>query len=182
MKKYFKVSALVLAVAILFSSCIGSFSLTSRLKAWNESFNDKWANELIFVCLGFVQVYTISLLADALVINSIEFWTGSNPIAGNVGDTKIVKNSAGEDVQITTTENGYNLTNGEQEMQLVFDEAEKSWSALYNDQSVKLIKFIDENNAQLFTLNGNTMNVSLDATGVDAARAMLMQCNYAMNK
>lgn len=180
MKKSFKISALILAVAIMFSSCIGSFSLTSRLKAWNESFNDKWANELIFVCI--IPVYGFSIFADAIVINSIEFWTGSNPIASNVGDTKIVKNSAGEDVQITTTENGYNLTNGEQEMQLVFDEAEKSWSALYNDQSVKLIKFIDENNAQLFTLNGNTMNVSLDATGVDAARAMLMQCNYAMNK
>ena len=64
---------------------------------------DKWY--MLFKEQGKVKyiipVYEITQLADILVINSIEFWTGDNPIASNVGETKIVANAAGEDVQIT---------------------------------------------------------------------------------
>lgn len=181
MKKSFKFCALLLSATIMFSSCIGSFGLTSRLKGWNDSLGSNWANEIVFVALHIIPVYELSIFADILVINSIEFWTGSNPLASNVGETNIVKNNAGDDIQITTTENGYNLSNGEQEMQLVFDEAEKSWSAVYGNESVKLMKFIDDNNAEMFTLNGNSINVTLDEVGVNAAR-MLMLGEYAMSK
>ena len=181
MKKYFKFFAVLLSASIMFTSCIGSFSLTNKLKDWNESIGNQWANELVFLCMHIIPVYELTIFADIMVINSIEFWTGSNPIASQVGETKIVKNSAGENVQITTTENGYELTNGEEQMQLVFDEAEKTWSAVYDQQSVKLMKFIDENNAQMFTLNGSTVNVSLDAEGMNVARMMLMG-EYAMGK
>lgn len=181
MKKTFKFSALLLAATIMFSSCIGSFSLTSRLKNWNDNLGSKWANELVFVCLNVIPVYTLSVVVDGLVLNSIEFWTGNKPMASNVGETNIVKNSAGEDVQVTVMENGYNISNGEQEVQLVFDEAEKSWSAVYGSESVKLMKFIDDNNVQMFGINGQSMNVSLDEAGVNAAR-MLVLGDYAMSK
>ena len=136
-------------------------------------------NELVFVCMHIVPVYPIAIFADAVVLNSIEFWTGENPMAANVGETKIVTNTAGEDIQITTTENGYNLSNGEQEMQLVFDEAEKTWSAVYDNESVKLMQFTGDNSAQMFTINGNSMNVTLDEAGVNAAR-LLMLGSFAM--
>lgn len=181
MKKTFKFSALLLAVTIMFSSCIGSFSLTSRLKNWNDNLGSKWANELVFVCLNVIPVYSLTVFVDGLVLNSIEFWTGNKPLASNVGETNIVKNSAGEDVQVTVMENGYNFSNGEQEVQLVFDEAEKSWSAVYGSESVKLMKFIDDNNVQMFGINGQSMNVSLDEAGVNAAR-MLVLGDYAMSK
>ena len=181
MKKSFKFSALLLSATILLSSCIGSFGLTSRLKNWNDGLGSNWANEIVFVCLHIIPVYELSIFADILVINSIEFWTGSNPLASNVCETNIVKNTAGEDIQITTTENGYNLSNGDQEMQLVFDEAEKTWSAVYGGESVKLMKFIDDNQAEMFTLNGNSINVTLDDAGVNAAR-LLMLGEYAMSK
>ena len=181
MKKSFKFSALLLSATILLSSCIGSFGLTNRVKDWNESLGNKWVNELVFICMHIVPVYPIAIFAEAVVINSIEFWTGSNPMAANVGETHIVKNTVGEDIQITTTENGYNLSNGEQEMQLVFDEAEKTWSAVYGGESVKLMKFIDDNQAEMFTLNGNSCNVTLDDAGVNAAR-LLMLGEYAMSK
>lgn len=179
MKKSFKFSALLLSAAILLSSCIGSFGLTNRLKNWNESLGNAWANEVVFIALHIVPIYELSIFADILVLNSIEFWTGSNPLAANVGETNIVKNTAGEDIQITTTENGYNLSNGEQEMQFVFDEAEKSWSAVYGNEAVKLMQYVDDNSVEMFTLNGNSMNVTLDEAGVNAAR-LLMIGNYAM--
>ena len=179
MKKSFKFSALLLSATILLSSCIGSFGLTNKVKDWNESLGNKFVNELVFVCMHIVPVYPIAIFADAIVLNSIEFWTGENPMAANVGETKIVTNTAGEDIQITTTENGYNLSNGEQEMQLVFDEAEKTWSAVYDNESVKLMQFTGDNSAQMFTINGNSMNVTLDEAGVNAAR-LLMLGSFAM--
>ncbi len=179
MKKSFKFSALLLSATILLSSCIGSFGLTNKVKDWNESLGNKFVNELVFVCMHIVPVYPIAIFADAVVLNSIEFWTGNNPMAANVGETKIVTNTAGEDIQITTTENGYNLSNGEQEMQLVFDEAEKTWSAVYDNESVKLMQFTGDNSAQMFTINGNSMNVTLDEAGVNAAR-LLMLGSFAM--
>ena len=179
MKKSFKFSALLLSATILLSSCIGSFGLTNKVKDWNESLGNKFVNELVFVCMHIVPVYPIAIFADAVVLNSIEFWTGENPMAANVGETKIVTNTAGEDIQITATENGYNLSNGEQEMQLVFDEAENTWSAVYDNESVKLMQFTGDNSAQMFTINGNSMNVTLDEAGVNAAR-LLMLGSFAM--
>lgn len=52
MKKHFKLSALLLSAVILFSSCIGSFQLTSKLKNWNEDLGNKFVNELVFLAFN----------------------------------------------------------------------------------------------------------------------------------
>ena len=80
--------------AFLFSSCIGSFGLHSKLVNWNQSIGTKFVNELVYLACNIIPVYPVCYLADALVINSIEFWSGSNPMA-NVGDVKKVKGENG---------------------------------------------------------------------------------------
>lgn len=172
MKKNVKVAAILLSMCIVMSSCIGSFGLTNKLKDWNMGIGNKFVNELVFVCMHIVPVYEVAIIADALVLNSIEFWTGNSALSKNVGDTKIVKNSNGDDVTITVQENGYNLSNGETAMNLIFDEADNSWSLEYNNQITKLMS-IDGGNAQLYLLNGQTMNVSLDEAGVNMARQLM---------
>ena len=81
--------ATTVASSILFSSCIGSFGLTNKLLTWNRSIDSKVVNELVFIAFWIVPVYEISALADVLVINSIEFWSGSNPVA-DVGNVKTI--------------------------------------------------------------------------------------------
>ncbi len=179
MKKNFKFVAVLMAACILFSSCIGSFSLTHKIKDWNESLGNKFVNELVFVCMHIIPVYELSIFADVLVLNSIEFWTGNNAL-GKAGETKVVKNTQGEDVTITTCENGYTLSNGDTAMNLVWDSADQSWSIEYNNQMSKIMKMIDTENAQLFLMNGETMNVSLDQNGVDMARQLIMSNSFAM--
>ena len=139
MKKTFKFSALLLAATIMFSSCIGSFQLTNKIKDWNNSIGNKFVNELIFIACHIVPVYEISIFVDAFIFNSIEFWTGKQTLA-NKGEKKIVKNSEGKDIEITAMENGYNMTDGVTSMNLVFDEETQVWSAEYNNQSTDLIK------------------------------------------
>ena len=67
--------AVVLSGSLLFSSCVGSFSLFNRLSSWNQSVGNKFVNELVFLAFNIVPVYGVAYLADALVINSIEFWS-----------------------------------------------------------------------------------------------------------
>ena len=80
-KRIIPVCAIVLASSLLLTSCIGSFKMTNKVLAWNSQISNKFVNELVFFGLWVLPVYEISALADMLVINSIEFWSGSNPIA-----------------------------------------------------------------------------------------------------
>lgn len=97
-----------LSGSVLFSSCIGSFGLWNSLKDWNQGVSNKFVNELIFLAFHIVPVYEIAYLADVLVLNSIEFWSGSNPTA-SIGEVKTVQGENGEYL-VKTNENGYTIT------------------------------------------------------------------------
>lgn len=180
MKKFAKLSVMMVAFSIMFSSCIGSFQLTSKLKNFNDGIGSKWVNELVFVAFCIVPVYELSALADVLVLNSIEFWSGKKALA-DAGETKIIKNSKGQDIEVKTLENGYALNDGTNTMNLVFDEKKQIWSAEYEDQVMNLIRLVDENNAQLFLKNGEVMDITLNADGIEAARLHMYDC-LAMNE
>lgn len=179
MKKHFKLSALLLSATIILTSCIGSFRLTNNIKDWNEGIGNKWVNELVFIAMHIVPVYEIAMFVDGVVLNSIEFWTGNNLVM-EPGETKVVKNSQGQDVQVTALENGYTVSDGDTSMNFIFDEEEKVWSAEYNDQVTKLVKLMDDNTAQLF-MGEDVVTVTLDEQGINTARLM-MNNYYALNK
>jgi len=68
------------AAAFVVSGCFGPFNLTRRLYNWNEQVGQKWEREIAFLLLALTPVYFATTLADAIVFNSMEFWTGSNPV------------------------------------------------------------------------------------------------------
>lgn len=75
----------VLAVATLgllgSSACFGSFNLTRKVWTFNKTVSpDKFVQELVFLAFTAIPVYGIAGFLDAVVINSIEFWTGENPV------------------------------------------------------------------------------------------------------
>lgn len=174
------VCALTLSGSILFSSCIGSFGLFNRLNAWNQSIGSKFVNELVFLALNIIPVYPVAYLADALVINSIEFWTGSNPMA-NAGDVKKVKGENG-DYMVKTLKNGYSISKeGEETVNLIFNEEACTWSVVTEDgNSTELVKINDNGTADLYLPNGESVNVTLDGKGMMAAReAAMVDVYYA---
>ena len=85
-----KVACALLGGSLLFSSCIGSFALWNNLKDWNQGIGNKFVNEVVFLAFNIIPVYGVAYFADVVVLNSIEFWSGSNPLA-DVGTTKTVK-------------------------------------------------------------------------------------------
>lgn len=84
LRRYRGVIAGVLALAMLVSSagCFGSFRVLKSVHKFNKEVNEeKFVQELVFLVLVIIPVYSVATLADAIVVNSIEFWTGENPIA-----------------------------------------------------------------------------------------------------
>ena len=67
----------LLCSCIAFTSCIGSFKLSNKVLSWNKQVsNSKFVNEVVFFCFWVIPVYEVTTIADVLVVNSIEFWSG----------------------------------------------------------------------------------------------------------
>ena len=164
--------------AFLFSSCIGSFGLHSKLVNWNQSIGTKFVNELVYLACNIIPVYPVCYLADALEINSIEFWSGSNPMA-NVGDVKKVKGENGNYL-VKTLENGYSVQKeGEtMVMELFYDQEQSTWNVEFEGNTAELLKMNENGTAQMVLPNGEAMTVILDAQGIAAARQATMIDTY----
>ena len=168
------VAACVFSGTILFSSCVGSFGLFNRLSSWNQGVGNKFVNELVFLAMNIVPVYPVAYLADALVINSIEFWSGSNPMA-NVGDVKKVKGENGNYL-VETLENGYSISKeGEKtSMELFYNKESNTWNVAADGSSAELLKMNNDGTAEMTLPNGEKMTVTLDARGLTAAQQATM--------
>lgn len=167
MKRRFLTVAIVAALSssFLFTSCIGSFGLTKKLLVWNQGIDNKFVNWIIFVLIS--PAYVVTTAADLLVINSIEFWSGSNPM--QAGITKEVKGKDGKMYTIETLENGYKIENEAGELAYFIHDAETdSWSSVVNGVETKLLQFQKDNFATVFMPNGEEKEVELTEEGVIA--------------
>ena len=82
------------------TACYGPFNLTKNVYHWNSGIkgsgevSDKWMKEFVFFGMIIVPVYMFSALLDGFIFNSIQFWSGDNPVkAADVnrnGTTKTV--------------------------------------------------------------------------------------------
>lgn len=127
--KTFLLATVFLTVSLTQYSCIGSFQLTNNLYNWNRNdVSGKWGQELVFLAFVILPVYSLALLADGVVLNSIEFWTGQNPLAMNEGEseTKIVQQ--GNDIYQITAER--NILHVEK---IGGEDAGQSGEFIYND-------------------------------------------------
>ena len=78
--------AVIVSLMSLTSACYGPFNLTRNIYHWNSEVkgsgevSEKWMKEIIFFGMIIIPVYMLSALADAFIFNSMQFWTGNNPI------------------------------------------------------------------------------------------------------
>lgn len=149
-----------------------------KLVNWNQNLSNKFVNELVFLAFNIVPVYGICYLADAVVINSIEFWSGSNPIA-SIGDVKKVKGENGNYL-VQTLENGYSITKEgeEKSMELIYNKELNTWNVVAEGVSTELLQMNNDGTAQITLPNGEEMTVTLDANGIAAARQATMVNTY----
>jgi hypothetical protein len=69
------------------SGCYGGFYLTKALYKFNGEVKidggpqaDRVAQSVVMVLLFIIPVYQLAAMADAVILNSIEFWSGKNPM------------------------------------------------------------------------------------------------------
>lgn len=166
-RKYFTVAAsLLCASSLMFTSCIGNFSLSNKLLSWNKQVGDKFVNELVFVAFWILPVYEVSILADVLVLNTIEFWSGSNPVAQG---RSVIEGNDGRYL-VDCDSKGYTITseNDGSQVRLDFDEDAKTWSATVEGETYELMTFVDDSHVKVPTPDGTSMVVSIDEAGLYA--------------
>ncbi|MGM9852975.1 MAG: DUF3332 domain-containing protein [Muribaculaceae bacterium] len=173
--------AVALAVAILggstLTSCIGSFQLTNKLLTWNRSVGNKFVNELVFVAFWILPVYEISALADVLVINSIEFWSGSNPLAHG---TKKIQGEDGQIYLVKADPKGYTITNPDgSKTRLDFNAETNEWSTNINGEDVVFLAWVDDTHIRVPGPDGQMHTYTADQQGLYAYQALAAASNMA---
>ncbi len=75
--------ALLVALPLAMTGCFGSFAGAKKVHTWNTDIHDsKWVQEAVFIPA--IVGYTLFGVADTIVFNSIEFWTGNNPMGNGM--------------------------------------------------------------------------------------------------
>ena len=90
MKKSIAKIVALSVVAVALSGCVGSNAVTRYLVKFNlKAVDNRYARGGLNLLLA--PVYGLTVAADYLVINSLEFWTGKNPITGtpHIFDSKM---------------------------------------------------------------------------------------------
>ena len=171
-KKHLIVATVVaLSASMMMQSCIGSFALFNKVKNWNEHVGDKFVNELVFVAMWILPVYELSFVADLFILNTIEFWSGTNPA---LAETKVID---GKDAQylVARNQNGYVITNMKtnQKTRFNFNAQDNSWSLENNGQEVKLFTFVDDTHVDIINREGGYTRVELSQPGVLAYQQLV---------
>ena len=73
-----------LCTVLLCTSCLGPSHATAHMFKYNRSFENKAAQEGMFLLM--LPGYFIFSFADKIIFNSIQWWTGTNPIDPPGGD------------------------------------------------------------------------------------------------
>lgn len=75
----------VLAVTNL-GGCYGKFALTRKIHQVNGQVGERHLRSALTWVFIIVPVYQVAALADFIAFNTIEFWTGSNPLTAGAKD------------------------------------------------------------------------------------------------
>ncbi len=135
MKKLFFASAI--AGSVLLSGCLGQNALFNQVQDWNASATDeKFVDQGISFAFWIIPVYPLTLFADVIILNSIEFWTGSNPVSGKsakvAGTSETVTDGLGNMATLTYNADG--------SVSVVAKEGQKEESYVLVRQNGELVK------------------------------------------
>ncbi len=177
MKKIVLKSVFALTLgAMTLNSCIGSFGLFNGLLRWNRGLSNKFVNELVFIVIS--PVYAVCSVADVVVLNTVEFWTGKNPVA-KVGHVENVWGKDGRQYAVKTLKNGYEVKapTGEKTY-FVYDKKTNSWSMEANGETRELFRFNDDGTIQACLPNGEKMTVEPTEAGLYQLRMAVNDGTY----
>lgn len=181
MKKIFFLAAAA-SVMITQTGCFGSFALVKKIYEFNQGVSDnKVVQTLMFYLMNIIPVYGIGSFIDVVVLNLIEFWSGSNPLSLNEGEMEEqLLTIKGESYKVIATKNKFSFEkivdgNAVDMGELTFSTEEMSWNFEKEGISQKLVQLNEDGSADFSTLAGfQTFDVSnLNALTASNSKAVL---------
>ena len=169
MKKQIRTVSIFLVIifaGLILTSCFGNFQLTRKLYTWNSQVGDKFVNTAVMWVLMILPVYEACGFIDLFVLNTIEFWTGENPLAMNETDMDFKIVETGNKVYvIKATKNRFDITqiegvNSGQSIAVVFDPENQQW-LLISDSNTQVIAKLDKNILSLLYPDGKSNQIDL---------------------
>ncbi len=149
------------AITLTQTSCMGSFKLITGLYSWNETATDsKFVNQLLFWALGGIGVYGLAGFVDLFILNLVEFWTGSNPIAmapGEVEEQKIMKNNV--EYTLRATQNKFEILgpNDAQNLTMIYTPDNQTWNIERDGVLQPVAQNLENNKVKMFFPNGESV-------------------------
>ncbi len=107
--------ALSMAVLMLFSSlfmqsCYGTYPLFKKVNKLVGDIDGRWGSTAVHIICWVFQVYSVVLFLDLFILNTVEFWKGSDPLAMNEGESETqVVEYLGDLYRITATKNRFDV-------------------------------------------------------------------------
>ena len=179
MKKFnIGVAVALLAGSVMCSSCIGSYRLFNKYEKWQCNMtNNKYVNGIVGLLIEWI-VAPVCLLVDTVVLNTIEFWSGTNPMSA--GTTTTVKGQDGRLYTVKVLKDGYEVKAPTGEITLfIHDDANDSWSMEQNGVTKEIFRFNTDGTIQASLKNGEKLVVTNDEAGLNKVReSILSDQNY----
>jgi hypothetical protein len=162
--------ALIAVMGVALTGCYGSFAMVKKVHTWNGTVGNKFVNEAVFLVLNIIPVYPVCAFVDVIILNSVEFWTGSNPMALKQGDNNL--NIKGKNVKVNLTGNTAIIYDdmGKPIATVNYNESDKTWYSIINGNTSKLMS-ISSTNVMLYTPSGKIVNVP--ATDLHSASTLV---------
>ena len=173
-KMNLKVVACLLMGTLLYSSCIGSFSLFNSYAKWQCHMT---GNKFVNAIVGFILmpiVGSVCLFVDSVVLNTIEFWTGENPMHANIGKTQQVLGSDGRYYAVTTLKDGYEVKAPTGEVSyFTYDKKQNVWSLTQNGVTTELFRFNADGTITTLVDKNMQLTVTPDEAGLYQVRTAI---------
>ena len=173
------VATLLLAGSVLCTSCIGSFSLFNKYEKWQCNMTK---SKIVNGIVGFILqpiVGGVCLFVDAIVLNTIEFWSGNNPVAFS---PQTVKGSDGRMYTIRASKTGYEVKDANGVVAMFTHDAENdAWFIEQGGKKAELFRYNADGTIRATLQGGSIVTVSNDEMGLQMVReAVTYDRSYAL--
>lgn len=183
MKKVFFLAA-TMSILISQTGCFGSFALVKKVYSANDSVNNKFIKTLLFYVLNIVPVYGVASFIDIVILNLIEFWTGSNPLSmenGQMEEQLLKMNGITYKITATPNKMSFAQVDGESLIDLgtmAFNTEDTAWNFEKDGESKTVVSFdLAADEVDFYATDGmvtvNAMEVECMAmSGVSASNTL----------
>jgi hypothetical protein len=173
----------VTVLSLHVSGCFGSFALTRKIYDLNQGVSDnKFVQWALFLGFTIIPVYGVGVFVDSLVFNSLEFWTGSNPLANaeTLPDgTRVVQLSPSDTLRLSRDEQSgvmrVELDREGQEPQVRYFEPLEDGMAVRDEAGALLVRARERTDGALEVTDaaGSTLTVHSREAMAQAREALL---------